>query len=50
MNYGRFIDPSNAKAWFGLIRPTDTGLILRNIVTDFKFVGEVLATRTLQVH
>ena len=38
-NYGRFIDPGNAEAWFGMVRPTETGLILRKIITEFKFVS-----------
>lgn len=36
--YGRFIDPAHAEEWDGLMKPTDLGLILRKITTEFKFV------------
>lgn len=38
-NYGRYIDPKNAADWHGMLKPTETGLILRKIVTEFKFVS-----------
>lgn len=39
LKYGRFIDPEHAEAWDGLMTPKGDGLILRKILTEFKFVS-----------
>ena len=49
LKYGRFIDPENADAWNGLVWPTETGLILRKIVTEFKFVCAAIAVSSLPI-
>lgn len=40
------VDPANKKAWSELFGPTGTGLILRTITTEFKFVRWCFPTPT----
>lgn len=39
--YARYIDPDNATAWNELMLPSDHGLILRKITTEYKFVSQL---------